>query len=189
MVFALLIVGGLGTGYLIGMSNQRTAPSFSTTTKTSVTTTTYYSSTTRIVLINEAFLMSVNGSYYWADDVSKDTVIGLPGYSYFLNGSITFDGVKFQTICPPSYQICPGSNSNSTTVLAGAIRFNMTFPDGTVETTGDVIGASMILYILSQHTPRAGMFIEYVNDYGPGNSVDYAVFLLVSSCGKSPYLC
>jgi len=160
------------------------------TTTTAYSTITAYSTTTHVALNNEAFLMSVNGSYYWADDVSKDIVIGSPGYSYFLNGSIIFDGVKFETICPPTYQICPGSNSSAVTALAGAIRFNMTFPDGITETTGNVIGDSIIMYVLSQHVPKAGIFIEYVNDYATyGNSVDYAVFLLVSSCGRSPYLC
>jgi hypothetical protein len=135
-------------------------------------------------------MLNVNGSWYWADYVSNDIVIGAPGYSYFLNGSVTFDGVKFQTICPSNYRDCPGSNSSSTIVFAGAISFNMTFPDGTNETAGAVIGDSIFTYVLSvQHTsPRAGMYIEYVNDY-PHNSVDYAVFLLVSSCGGPPHLC
>ena len=135
-------------------------------------------------------MMKVNGSYYWADDVSRDIVIGLPGYSYFLNASVTFDGVKFQTICPPIYRDCPGSNSSSTVVYAGAIRFNVTFPDKTTETVGDVIGDSIFTYVLSQHTPMAGMLIEYVNDYNyPNSSSDYAVFLLVSSCSEAPNLC
>jgi hypothetical protein len=117
-------------------------------------------------------------------------MIGMPGYSYFLNGSVTFDGVKFRTICPASYGGCPGSNSNSKTVTIGAISFNMTFPDGTTETAGKVIGDSIFTLIISQHQPRAGMYIEYVNDYGNfSNSVDYAVFLLVSSCGGSPHVC
>jgi len=74
------------------------------------------------------------------------------------------------------------------TVTLGVIRFNMTFPDKTTETTGEAIGDSIYSYVLSSHSPRAGIFVEYVNDY-PHNSVDYAVFLLVSSCCASPYLC
>jgi len=110
-----------------------------------------------------------------------------PGYSYFLNGSITFDGVKFQTICPATYPDCPGSNSSSTIVRAGAIRFNMTFPDGNTETAGIVIGDSIYTFIISHHYPKAGMLIEYVNDY-PHDFVVYAVFLLVSSCCQPQYL-
>jgi hypothetical protein len=134
--------------------------------------------------------MNVSGSYYWADDVSKDIVIGSPGYSYFLNGSVTFDGVKFQTICPSIYRDCPGSNSSSTIVYADVIQLKMTFPNGTNETVGHAgFFTAIPTYSLSQNSaPRAGMLIEYVNDY-PHNSVDYAVFLLVSSCGGAPNLC
>jgi len=142
---------------------------------------------------NVVFLMSVNGTWYWADNISNDIVVGAPGYSYFLNSSVILDGVKFQTICPSIYRDCPGSNSSSTVVMAGAIRFNMSFPDGANETVGGVIGDSNILYVFSQHsTPRAGMLIEYVNDYGYphyDNGRAYAVFLLGSSCGGPPHLC
>ena len=167
------------TGYFGGVS----------TSHTSLTTTTVYTSTVHTsVLDNEVHLMNVGGSYFWADDVSKDIVVGMPGYSYFLNASVTFDGVQFQTICPPIYRGCPGSNSSSTILHAGAIGFNMTFPDKSTETAGEVIGDLIYSYVLSSHSPRAGMLIEYVNDY-PHNSVDYAVFLLVSSCYAPPYLC
>ncbi|HYB07007.1 MAG TPA: hypothetical protein VEB87_02490 [Nitrososphaerales archaeon] len=187
-LLAIVLVAGAGTGYLLGTSNERVNTSVSTTTTTAVTT--EHASAISAVLHGDVSLLNVSRTYYWADDVSKDIVIGLPGYSYFLNGSVTFDGVKFETMCPPAYRDCPGSNSSSTTVTAGAIRFNMTFPDGTIETAGDVIGDSIFTLVLSQHQPRAGMLIEYVNDYGNfSNSVDYAVFLLVSSCGKSPYVC
>lgn len=187
-LLAIALIAGAGTAYLLGTSNERASTSVSTTTITAVTT--EYASTPSAVMHGDVSLLNVSRTYYWADDVSKDVTIGLPGYSYFLNGSVTFDGIKFETICPPTYRDCPGSNSSSTTVTAGAIRFNMTFPDGTTETTGDVIGDSIFTLILSQHQPRAGMLIEYVNDYGNfSNSVDYAVFLLVSSCGRTPYVC
>ena len=163
----------------------RTDTDISTATITSEHTVTQTSATRGVVS-----LMKVNGSYYWADDVSRDIVIGQPGYSYFLNASVTFDGVKFQTICPPIYRDCPGSNSSSTVIYAGAIRFNVTFQDKTTETVGDVIGDSVFTYVLSQHSPMAGMLIEYVNDYNyPNSSSDFAVFLLVSSCGGAPNLC
>lgn len=98
-------------------------------------------------------LMKVNGSYYWADDVSRDIVIGSPGYSYFLNGSVTFDGVKFQTICPASYRGCPGSNSSSTIIWAYAISFNVTFPDKTTEQVG-YAGLGTYNYLLSNTLQR-----------------------------------
>ena len=174
-VLTLLVVLGATVGYFVGISNSRTL----TTTHTQV-------------LGREVSLVEVNGSYYWADDVSKDMVIGFPGYSYFLNGSVTFDGVKFTTNCPPVYAGCPVPAGTTTqtqeTVLASAISFTMTFPDNVTETAGEVIGTTIYSYVISSHTPRAGMLIEYVNDY-PNNSVDYAVFLLVSSCNAPPHLC
>jgi hypothetical protein len=179
VIVALVVVLGGVAGYFAGVSNSRSSL---------VTTTAYITTTQTPVLNNEVFMMIVNGSHYWADDVSKDTVIGMPGYSYFLNGSVTFDGVKFQTICPSNYRGCPGSNSSSTIVLAGAIRFNMTFADKSTETAGDVIGDSFYVFVISQHSPKAGMLIEYVNDY-PHNSVPYSVFLLVSSCDAPPHQC
>lgn len=158
-----------------------------TSTFTSFSTTTYVPPTSGTV-----FLLDVNGTYYWAEDISNDITIGSPGYSYFLNGSVTFDGVKFQTICPSIYRGCPGSNSSSAIMYAGAIQFNMLFPDGTNETVGGVIGDLNVLYVFSQHShyniPIAGMLIEYVNDY-PHNPVGNAVFLLVSSCGGPPNFC
>jgi hypothetical protein len=195
VVLAMLILASLGIGYFAGVSNRQTSTTTSTRILTSVSfiTTTAHVATTSPAHGSDVSLLNVSGSYYWADDVSRDINVPNPGYSYFLNGSVTFDGVKFTTICPPTYSGCPGSNGNSTTVttvLAGAIRFNMTFPDGTTETTGEVIGDSIFTLVLSQHQPRAGMLIEYVNDYGDfSNSVDYVVFLLISSCGASPYVC
>ena len=179
---------GVGIGYYGGVSAPRT-----TLTTTSLTITTTYTSTAHpSVLSSEVHLVNVNGSYYWADDVSKDIVVGMPGYSYFLNASVTFDGVTFKTICPPVYSGCPVPTGttvqNQTIVVAGAIRFSMTFPDKSTETTGEVIGDSIYSYVLSEHSPRAGMLIEYVNDF-PRDSADYAVFLLVSSCYAPPYLC
>jgi hypothetical protein len=188
VLLVVLVIAGAGAGYLMGDLNVRTVTAASVNTTTATTVLTVHASSTQTVQRSVVSLLNLSGTYYWAVDVSKDTVIGMPGYSYFRNESVTFDGVKFQTICPQSYRDCPGSNSSSTIVYAGAIRFSMTFPDNATETTGDVIGDSIFTLVLSQHQPRAGMLIEYVNDYG-GNSVDYAVFLLVSSCGQSPYVC
>ena len=124
--------------------------------------------------------MAVNGTSYCASDVSKDIVIQQPGYGYFLNPSITFMGVNFQTICPPNYRGCPGSNSSSTIVLASTILFNLTFADGTVERVGGVIGDSTYFFALSNHlNPRAGSLIEYISGT---NSLK--IFLLVSPDGS-----
>jgi hypothetical protein len=120
--------------------------------------------------------MTVNGSTYCASDVSKDIVVQQPGYSYFLNSSITFMGVKFETICPSNYGGCPGSNGNSTTVLAAAIQLSVTFSGGTKETVGGVIGDLTYFYVLSNHLgPKAGILIEYVS-----STYSYKAFLLVS---------
>ena len=167
--------------------NGEAKESSAASTQTDATTSATYTSVSN----NGIYLMKVNGSFYWADDVSKDIVVQNPGYSYFLNGSVTFDGVTFKTICPPTYAGCPvppGTTiQNQTIVMAGAIRFNMTFPDKTTETAGNIIGDSIYMFVLSHHYPKAGMLIEYVNDF-PHNSVAYGVFLLVSSCRQPPYL-
>jgi hypothetical protein len=129
--------------------------------------------------------MNVNGSLYYADDISKDTVVQNPGYAYFLNGSVTFDGVKFETICPSTYSGCPTPTGtavqNQMTVMAGAVKMNVTFPDRSTETIGEVFGDSTYAFVLSQHTnPRAGLVIEYVTYNYPNNFPPYHAFLLVS---------
>ena len=113
VVVIIVLVGALAAavGYFAGVSSSHP----STTTSTS-----YVTTTQTPILNNEVFLMKVNGSFYWADDVSKDTVVGNPGYSYFRNASITFDGVRFQTICAPIYSGCPvpeGTTITQETVL------------------------------------------------------------------------
>lgn len=123
-------------------------------------------------------LLTINGSTYCTADVSKETVVGAPGYSYFVNGSVDFMGVHFTTYCPPNYSGCPvppnTTVTTQTTVSAGAMRFNMTFPDRSIEITGGVIGDSQSVLMLSKHVdPRAGMLITYTSSYG------YSVFLLV----------
>jgi hypothetical protein len=182
-IVVLLVILGATAGLLAGTSSS--GPS--TLTRTSTVT-----STAQTDGGGEAFLTKVNGSYYWTDDVSRDITIGMPGYSYFHNGSVAFDGVRFATVCPPIYVGCPvaagTTATTSVTVMAGAISFNMTFPDKSTETDGGVVGDSTYVLLLSTHTPKAGMLIEWVNDYS-GNGVDYAVFLLVSSCGAPSHLC
>lgn len=127
---------------------------------------------------NAAIVMSVNGSLYRAEDVSNDIAVQDQAYAHFLNGSVTFSGVKFETICPSYYSGCPGGSPNQvkTEVGLAAIEFNMTFPDGIVEAAGMVIGVvgeSSYMFVLSHHTgPRGGILYEYVGSY--------KVFLLVS---------
>jgi len=131
-----------------------------------------------------AKLVTLNGTGYCADDVSNDTVLGGPGYSYFRNVSIAFMGVTFQTYCPWEYAGCPGANGTVTEVMLGVIRFTMTFPDNTNETVGAPIGDLTYVHILSSHSdPRAGMLIEIEN--GPQRSTAH-VFLLVSEASPGP---
>lgn len=122
---------------------------------------------------------TVNGSAYYADNMTSDITVGNPGYSYFLNGSVTFMGVKFATICPPIYAGCPippGTTvTTQETVGAGAIRLNLTFPDGSNETIGGVIGDITYFFVFSHHAnPQAGILIVYT-------SSGYKSYLLVSS--------
>ncbi len=150
-----------------------------------VTSTTTLSGTPSTTTVTQYYcgagttVMKVNGSSYCAVDVSSDTVVGNPGFSYFVNGSVTFMGVRFQTYCPPNYSGCPvppnytTTTQTLTTVSIGDMRFNMTFPDGKVEVAGNVIGDSSSVLMLSRHVnPMAGMLIQ-AKPYG------YSVFLLV----------
>jgi len=125
--------------------------------------------------------MTVNGSLYYADDVSSDITLGGPGYSYFHNASVTFLGVTFETYCPPSDSGCPVPSgttiTSTTTVMLGLIRFSATFPDGTTETMNAVIGDATYVYVFSRHTdPQAGILISIT--YGKTTTAE--VYLLVS---------
>jgi hypothetical protein len=131
-------------------------------------------------------VIDFNGTAYCSSDVSKDVVVGSPGYSYFLNSSVAFMGVVFQTLCPANYSGCPGSSGNSTaTVLyAGAMKAVVTFPDKSNETIGGVVGDSDQALFLSAHAdPRAGIEIQYVPGlYASGASTsNYRVLLLVQA--------
>jgi len=106
-------------------------------------------------------VITLNKTAYCADDVANDTVVGGPGYSYFLNGTITYLGVTFEPYCPSIYRGCPGANSSASMVMLGIMRFTMTFPDNTNETGSSVIEDGYYAQILSNHSdPRAGMLIE-----------------------------
>jgi len=128
-----------------------------------------------------ASMTTVNGSSFSADNVTGDITVGNPGYSYFLNGSVTFMGVTFATICLPVYAGCPippGTSATSQeTVGAGAISLNVRFPDGTNETIGDVIGPTIHFFVLSHHAnPQAGILIV-------DTTSGYKSYLLVSYQG------
>ena len=192
MIAAAIVIAGvlIATSVFVAVWEPK---STTTTTSTFTKTVTTQQTTQTSAARGTVFLMNVSGSYYWADDVSRDIVIGSPGYSYFLNGSVTFDGLTFQTICPPIDQGCPGSNSSSTVVWADVVQLNIKFPGGSNETIGRAgYFEPLPTYILTiNHTsPRAGILVEYVGDYNyPHSPVPYAVFLLVSSCGGAPNLC
>ncbi len=180
-LLVLVVVVSVGTGYLVGGANLRITTSVSTTTLS-----------TAYVFRGGVFTMNVNGSLFYADNISGDMVVQNPGYAYFMNGSVTFDGVKFETICLPNYSGCPipaGTVQNQTRTVpgAGAITIKMTFPDKNTETRGEVIGDSTYVFVLSQHAnPRAGVLIEYIEYNYPHNFPPYKAFLLVSTpscCG------
>jgi hypothetical protein len=179
-VVILLVIASAGAaGYFVGVSSQRTTTLVSTTTLPAN------------YVNKNVFVINVNGSLYYADDISSDTVVQNPGYTYFRNTSVAFDGVKFETVCPQEDLGCPVLAGNKTTqtvtVMLGVYQFKMTFPNGTTVTTGSAIGDLTYTYAISN---GAGMLIEYVEYNYPNNFLPYHVFLLVSvqsSCG--PFGC
>jgi hypothetical protein len=193
LVVALII--GIAFGAVI-FPRTLNLSSTQTTTVSTVQTTTLVSTTTLpATYVNKGvFIMNVNGSFYYADDVSSDIEVDNPGYAHFHNASVTFDGVKFETICPQEYSGCPepaGNKTVQTQVWMGVYEFNMTFPNGTTETTQGFIGDSTYTFALSNHaSPRAGILIEYIEYNYPNNLLGngpYHTFLLVSPCG--PFGC
>jgi len=162
VILVLLIAASATVGYFVGVAGQRTVTSVSTTTTTTTGSLT-------VPVINSP-TMNVNGSLYYADNVSMDISVGNPGYSYFHNGSVTFLGVKFETYCPPSYGGCPlpagVTETKVTTVTIGLIRLNATFPDKSTETIDGLIGTIDYFYVFSHHSnPQAGILIVYSNGY------------------------
>ena len=94
----VVLVLGAAAGYFMGVAGSKA----NTTTTTTSTSATYTA-----VLNNGIYLMKVNGSFYWSDDVSKDILVGMPGYSYFLNGSVTFDGGEVPNHMPAEFSRLP----------------------------------------------------------------------------------
>lgn len=171
----LMVLAGTGAGYFVAFPGQRASTSIPITTSSMVSTPN--------VTHSNVFVTNVNNSFYYADDISQDTVVQNPGYSYFLNGSVLFDGVKFEMICPRTFVGCPtkSNTTESVTIMAGAFEFSVKFVDGSNETIGTIIGDLTYVFALSQHTnPRAGILIEYIQYGYPNNFPAYRVFLLVS---------
>ncbi len=141
-----------------------TTPASTRTTTVSVTEIVNHTGTS---ILTSVPTMEVNGLLYYADNVTSDVVIQIPGYSYLLNGSVTFLGVRFTTICPPQVEGCPAPGSTVTNqssisaIAGGAIRLSLTFPDGTNETIGGEPGPGYpSFFILSQHAdPQAGILL------------------------------
>ena len=111
--------------------------------------------------------MTVNGSSYYADNITSDITMGFPGYSYFDNASVTFLGVKFETYCPLSYEGCPAPPGTTrtityTTMSLGIVGLNITFPDKITEHISAPIGDDDYIFAFTHHTdPQAGVLIVY----------------------------
>jgi hypothetical protein len=126
----------------------------------------------------------VDGAPYYADNVTKIMSTGGTTF-HFDNGSVTFLGVEFQTICTDYFSRCPGvpplpANTTTTyTVPSGpGITLDVTFPDHSSER---IAGAFPIVpvyfYTFSHRTnPQAGVLILYTN-----SSPSYKSYLLVST--------
>ena len=163
VLLAGLLVVGAGTAYVW---------SAGTPPNTSSTTSQHPGS--------KAFYMEAAGSLFYAVEATDDVHFQSSGYAYFSNSSITFMGVKFQTICPSSILGCPNPSGNTTQTsasISGAlIWFTMKFSDGKSETTTKAIGSPLYVPIISTHvSPKAGIIVEYF----PANK-SYRAFLLVS---------
>ncbi|HME18252.1 MAG TPA: hypothetical protein VKF15_00755 [Nitrososphaerales archaeon] len=130
--------------------------------------------------VGNLLFMQVGASLYFADEVTAQTVVPSNGYSYFTNSSITFYGVKFQSVCPTSIIGCPGA-SNSTGATSVGIpgtftKVTISFPDAKRETvTGGVAYQVFATYVTNHSGPRAGVAFEYIS-----LTKTYRVFLLVT---------
>jgi len=152
---------------------------FSSQTLTTITTTTAAVNTSTT---------TVNGISYYADNVTSLMIAEDMGTFHFNNGSVTFLGVEFQTICTGYGSACPGVPApppgTTITVQSGpGITLNVTFPDHSSETIsgGFPIGG---FEALSHHTnPQAGILIVYTN-----SSPFYKSYLLVSTIETSASL-
>lgn len=166
---------------------QGVATRTATSTKTETKTQTFTSVTTSTVTTGLSSApppsMTVNGSSYYYDNVTADTTVGAPGYSYFHNSSVTFLGIQFTTYCPPVDIGCPSTSSTSiatyTTISLGIISMSVHFPDGTNETVSVVIGDSTYAFGFTHYSDlTAGILVTYSTN---GHQSGYNVYLLVST--------
>ncbi len=125
--------------------------------------------------------MTVNGSQYYADNVTK--IMNTQGTTFhFDNGSVTFLGVEFQTICTDYSSGCPGvppppANTTYTLPSGAGITLNVTFPDHTSERIAGAFPILVHFYAFSNHiNPQAGILIVYANA-----GSDIKSYLLVST--------
>jgi hypothetical protein len=118
---------------------------------------------------------TINGANYCIDTATDNFMVPNPGFAYILNGSIRYMGVNFTTICPQTASSCTNSSSGVITPTALAINIALTFPDGTKETIGGVVGVSDEFITFSTHAnPIAGVELLRLDE-------SYAVYLLVQS--------
>ena len=176
----IVVLGTVVYSSTIDHSNQSNAPNLESNSTDAVSTHSN-SNDTPASCAATSQLLSMNGSTFCANDISSDIAIENPGYSYFLNQSVDFMGIKFVTWCPAEYAGCPGQSGGSsetqTMLYASAIRVNITFPDKSSETIGAVIGDTSHLLLISKHAnPHAGLSIQLVSN---GYSTGYRVLLLV----------
>ncbi|QQG48615.1 MAG: hypothetical protein HY247_07715 [archaeon] len=125
------------------------------------------------------FYIEVAGTLYFAEEVSDLMVFQQEGFTYIKNTSITFVGVKFQTLCSVTDSVCPTgtvTTTSNSSALGAFIRFRMTFPGGAQEIATESIGGLNYAPATSAHTdPSAGILVEYLN-----KSHSYKAFLLVT---------
>jgi hypothetical protein len=126
--------------------------------------------------------MTVNGSPYYADNVTNIMIAEDPGTFHFNNESVTFLGVKFQTVCTDYASGCPGVPPPPPGVIfvaptGAGITMDATFPDHSSEMiTGAFPLVPVYFFAFSHHTnPQAGVLIIYTTS-SPG----YKSYLLVS---------
>ncbi|HYC11208.1 MAG TPA: hypothetical protein VEC02_00910, partial [Nitrososphaerales archaeon] len=71
-IMVVVLIVGAGTGYLVGIANQRATAVVSASTPPATLSTAY-------VFKSRIFAMDVNGTLFYADDVSNDTHVENPG--------------------------------------------------------------------------------------------------------------
>ncbi|MGD0395407.1 MAG: hypothetical protein ABSB26_00670 [Nitrososphaerales archaeon] len=123
--------------------------------------------------------LEVVGELYSAVEITDLLVIPTLGYSHFVNNSITYLGVEFQTVCPSSVIGCPGSTITTATNPADNgvfIKVSITFVGGPEETLTESIGGLGYAPVVSSHVhPSAGILVEYI-----AKIHSYRAFLLVT---------